>query len=534
MEKSHRVNHEKDRRGKPFVALMMDCASPIRSNENSRDANDLKHDIKSSFQGPIKSLDVILTLKDPRDGQSRQYLSPKSPPCKEKDENDSLSSSASIMTEKGRHVFEIQNMAHSTSPNYSSFFVGSQVVSNPSLQLISRVDPLFFILPYFSPPFHNSCMITNKPTGKEEDGCNKSSTRSGNESLHGSNRNGQGQGQYKWQPWNQICQSNQIPSILLEALLASSSQSDETLLDKSNSSTTTPRPPLQLKHLFQINDTLGPDMILYKFDPSKVMKWLTAKFHRIEARLQLVQPPNDNASNGDIDTGGGAFASSFVVSDRHVTATPSPPSSPTSSTNKKERVGGSGGGDSKPLSPDSNCVAALHILCEYLSPIWTKAFLNHCKANKMANVVHASGLDVNNCANKKIQGDPTKHPSCQTSTNENDSIPSRSRTVVTPPPLPQSKHQSLQSTLTEADKLLQYTMGGGGKQSQDSELGSSSSSGNGIHTLKRKLNASKSVGLKRLEKVNTKGMKSLTSFFGASKKGSTSKSTKKRNISRTS
>mmetsp|Transcript_18941 Transcript_18941/g.33317 ORF Transcript_18941/g.33317 Transcript_18941/m.33317 type:complete len:102 (+) Transcript_18941:148-453(+) len=56
----------------------------------------------------------------------------------------------------------------------------------------------------------------------------------------------------------------------------------------------------------------------------------------------------------------------------------------------------------------------------------------------------------------------------------------------------------------DADALLQYTVGGSGKVITPGEK-------------KEVLNA-QSVGLKRLAKVNTKGMKSMSSFFGASKK----------------
>ena len=510
-------NNEKDRRGKPFVALMDLSPSPP-TNEYPSDALLEKNQSQASLPNP-KSLDVILTLNDPRDGQTRQYLSPKVPSCNGKDgEEDSSSPLLSTTSVKGRHVYEIQSMPHSTSPNYSSFFVGSQVLSNPSLQLISRVDPLFFLLNYFSP------MISSETKKKNED---TTSTSTSGKEENGTNE----KGHYKWQPWNQICQSNQIPPIILQALLASSSVKKNKDLDKNNTNcttTTTTSPPLQLNHLFQINDTLGPDMILYKFHLPKVMKWLLAKLNRIEAGLDLVQPPKDNDASGNTNDSknGGAFASSFVVSNRHVS---------TPSSDKMETMGGGGSStsDQEPSSknPNPNCIAALHILCEYLSPTWTNAFLSHCKANKMGDVVYASGMDMESVTHKQTQGQQTKYSSSPQIVNtDDDSMPPR-RTVVTPPP-PQSTRVSSESTLTEADKLLQYTMGGGGKQSQDGNLGRSpSSSGSNTQTMeKRNLNSSKSMGLKRLEKVNTKGMKSLTSFFGGGKKGTSAsqKNAKKR------
>ena len=87
------------------------------------------------------------------------------------------------------------------------------------------------------------------------------------------------------------------------------------------------------------------------------MKWLTAKFHRIEARLNLAKPPSDNASDEYRH-----WWRSFCVhvcrfGNRHVTARPPSHPSSTTSTNTKEKVLGSSGGDSKSFSPDSNYIA---------------------------------------------------------------------------------------------------------------------------------------------------------------------------------
>ena len=70
----------------------------------------------------------------------------------------------------------------------------------------------------------------------------------------------------------------------------------------------------------------------------------------------------------------------------------------------------------------------------------------------------------------------------------------------------------------DADALLQYTQG------SSSSGGKASSSSDGVTSGKKStVQDAKSVGLKKLAKVNTKGMKSLSSFFGAG--GKTKKTT---------
>ena len=59
----------------------------------------------------------------------------------------------------------------------------------------------------------------------------------------------------------------------------------------------------------------------------------------------------------------------------------------------------------------------------------------------------------------------------------------------------------------DADALYQFSQGGGGNSASVITPGD-----------KKDVKNAQSVGLKRLAKVNKKGMKSLTSFFGASTK----------------
>jgi hypothetical protein len=61
----------------------------------------------------------------------------------------------------------------------------------------------------------------------------------------------------------------------------------------------------------------------------------------------------------------------------------------------------------------------------------------------------------------------------------------------------------------DADALLQYTQGIGAGKAASVTPG---------EMKKKELYNAQSVGLKKLAKVNTKGMKSLSSFFGGTKK----------------
>jgi len=87
------------------------------------------------------------------------------------------------------------------------------------------------------------------------------------------------------------------------------------------------------------------------------------------------------------------------------------------------------------------------------------------------------------------------------------SCQSNNSAVAVTPPNAGKKRSYTDSGMSEADKILQYTMGSGGGGTLDDE-----------DKMKKKKLSLKSVALKRLEKTNTKGMKTMGSFFSVKKK----------------
>jgi hypothetical protein len=70
-----------------------------------------------------------------------------------------------------------------------------------------------------------------------------------------------------------------------------------------------------------------------------------------------------------------------------------------------------------------------------------------------------------------------------------------------------SSSSNIPSThMSEIEKLHQYTMGNGNG-------GEGPSSSSSLLSSKKRKETEQSVGLKKLSKVNTKGMKTMTSFF---------------------
>jgi hypothetical protein len=274
----------------------------------------------------------------------------------------------------------------------------------------------------------------------------------------------------KWQPWDQLVQSKSIPQIVLKGI-----EQDKT----------------QLKHFFVMNDSYGDDLILYKFKQGLALNWLNKKMDRIQTfliqQMNILQEKERIEQSKNI----GAFSSSFHLPPRaeqtreNETTDTSSLSSSTASVPKHDIL----------LSPNDTLAltkSAAQIICEYLSPFWQKKLLVHLQLSEMdlhpvkkaSEVVHIDSI-APTCS-------PTSH-------------------AVTPPSSSSSASQkrSLQQiNISEADKLLQYTMG---------ESSASGDKDKETEAKKKKLEA-KTTALKRLEKVNTKGMKSMMSFFGGATK----------------
>lgn len=452
-------NHATDNNSKSIVALI-----------------DLHHVTPSGIQKFKSNLapTAIVPLPDPSTGIQRQYVSVDS------------------------HIYEVQSLPLAKSPNYSSFFVGSStVVSNPHLHLVHRVDPLFFLLPKFKPT-DNAATTTNK-----------------------------------WQPWNQLVQTYAIPESVLAAI---------------------PPPTLekQLNHLFQVSDQFGDDLILYKFKEEKVLHWLKLKMDRIASTLKESLPPGgdlEDVEKSDEAGATGAFSASFRLSNRN-----------DGSDGNGDETGGNSIRSDEKDDPDTQPNVAIsdsqpsqsqqkqhekqrqediylkhsavQILCEYLSPSWQTLFLQSVQMTE-DDVLSSAVIAKKRRREKLLQSeddDVTTQDSAivgstdsTTPSDDDDDKTSKDPStqsgrdvhpsMVTPP----RRSGDGEKVLSEADKLLQYTMG----------VGSAGGKGNGsMADGVKKVNAAKSFGLKRLAKVNTKGMKSMTSFFGAGVKKKAAKRTK--------
>ena len=137
---------------------------------------------------------------------------------------------------------------------YGSFFLGSRVISNGALHIVTRMDPLYFVL-------HTLSTTTDA----------------------------QQQQQQQWQPLNQL----DIDSVVQEALSHD--------LD-------------QYKHVCAVTK-LGDDLMLYKFSPKKAMKWLVQKqeavLHIVQQQLLHAKQESKESTQQLISQGGGAFSNTF-------------------------------------------------------------------------------------------------------------------------------------------------------------------------------------------------------------------------------
>lgn len=327
----------------------------------------------------------VLPILDPCTGDKRQYLGQK----------------AVKKNTELRHIYEVQSLPHARSSRstYGSFFIDSHVVSNPNLHLVTPMDPLYLLLPYFE---------------------------AGD----------------KWQPWNQIAHSKNIPSEILQAINTD-----------------------QLRHLFKVNDSLGDDMILYKFEKEKALKWLNKKMQKVQNFLAGQFLSNEkNEKNHEIKNVG-AFSSSFHLSES------SEQNDSVIIPNKQNDIASNGVRDLAPSEKEMVHRSAAQVICEYLSDQWKGHFLTN------------RGLAPRSLSEKKQKSNTTESPTTDRKTNLE---------VVTPTSTSSKRPYQSGSIMSEADKLMQYTMGTNEADTQEK-------------SSKKMKEMPKSVGLKRLSKVNTKG-----------------------------
>lgn len=267
----------------------------------------------------------------------------------------------------------------------------------------------------------------------------------------------------KWQPWEQALAG--LPSPILRAL-----NMDQNLNISGVNEVG------QLGHLLDVSDMCGDDLVLCKFSEERTLKWLVIKFNRsveainmhlCEKRRRRVEKKTDLRG---IQGGSGAFSSSFVVAEEKPTEVSE--DNELIASDREVMVGSSTWSNEEEHGVK---VAALQLICDYISNEWK---------SKVCKEVGLNDLDW--LGKKKSQ-------------STNDDVPDTAGE--------KRPRSSWEGTIgqDDADALLQYTQGsGGGKSSSIITPGKKSS-----------VQGAQSVGLKKLAKVNTKGMKSLSSFFGA-------------------
>ena len=214
----------------------------------------------------------------------------------------------------------------------------------------------------------------------------------------------------------------------------------------------------QLAHLLEVSDVFDDDIVC-KFSEKKALAWLNAKFDRsFEAlrkrKLEKKQRLQERKQSGEY----GAFSSSFVMADDSV------------EKKLKDMPDAEGGEAQITLTKDEDHIvriASLQVLSEYLSPSWRM---------KLAESLNLS---------EEVIEKKTKAP---TTSGEKR---------------PRASWEGAVGQ-AEADELLCLTTG--------------QSKATSVTPVEKNVKNAQTVGLKRLAKVNTKGMKSLTSFFGGKKK----------------
>lgn len=311
------------------------------------------------------------------------------------------------------NIYEIQ----SVSPNggkYASFMLGSRFVSNPDLHVMTRVDPLYFVLDYLD---------------------NAASANTNTESGGGA----------KWQPFDQLLKD--LPKPVLTAL-------------NTNLSITTVKEVGQLAHLMDVSDLFDDDIVC-KFNETKALAWLNAKYERsLDAlrgrKLEKKRRMEARKSSGEY----GAFSSSFVLAGNE---TKDVKTESTSNTGKEIKE--------VELTKDEEHalrISALQLISEYIPSSWR---------TKLAQSLNLSEEDIEKKTRTAAAASGEKRP-----------------------------RLSWEGAIgqAEADELLCLTTG--------------QSNATSVTPVEKSVKNAQTVGLKRLAKVNTKGMKSISSFFGGAKK----------------
>ena len=275
------------------------------------------------------------------------------------------------------HLMEIQSLdsdnptaATQKQQQYQSWFVGNTVVSDGKLYVVSRVDPLFWILSLVKSA--RPCLLqgsTNKP---------------------------------QWQPLDQLLSDSHVPEEVL------------TVLDQN-----------QIQHLAATYD-MGDDEMFYKLTMPKCLQWLTRKQEAVERVLQsqllvkLRQEEQEQAMEGN---GEGAFTAGFSLTSS--TSTSDNTVTPDSTTKKHP---------STTLTPTLQQQAkyeSIQIVCQYLTEEWQTTFLNHLDltATKVLQDPQDERL-----VEQKRQRSTTSTPTASSKTSTSNNTTATAVTPVDPTP----------------------------------------------------------------------------------------------------
>jgi len=412
----------------------------------------------------------IVALPDPSTGDARDYLVIPA----------SNTSNSSARDARSVDIYEVQGC---TGPSkYGSYFVGSRVVSDGTLRVATRVDPLFFVLA--------AVEAKMKQAADENTGTSDPKSKTGP----------------RWQPLDQLL-ADVAPTVqdaLRNASTNSALSSDE-VIDK------------QMRNLFHMTDQYGEDMILYKFDEKIALSWLKAKHARALAAAKAgilrasLRDEVQKSESAKLGGGGGAFSSAFNMGDDEeeeekkeeeeataVAVTQSP------SCSQGTTVLSPATADVVMLSKDDEtkaCAAALQLVCEYLSDDWRNKLL------KELAMVEEDLLGPTS-KGKKRKAAPAD------SEDYDDYIDLDAEEDMTKPP---SKWDSGNDAVDKLQQIARGVDGCGGAAGSTNTIMMDEEEREKAKKKEENMNA-KSMGLKKLAKVNTKGMKTLSSFFGGGAK----------------
>ena len=282
----------------------------------------------------------------------------------------------------------------------------------------------------------------------------------------------------QWQPLDQILA--QVPSPVKSAIRQTSNDDNE--IDQMR----------QLCHLFERSDEYGSDMILYKFSKSKTINWLKKKLNRITEKIRqnMLKTKKDaliqtNASG--YSTTNASFNQSFIMFEDEndhdsCKAKCSPAHSSSNAVMNLNNI------KLNTIEEEKLKEGGLQVICEYLSKKWREILIKELGISNDALLSQKERMS-NEC-------------------NKNNS-PKQSG-IVSSPSSGQKRQASWGSSHidVESDKLLQYAMGVANPKNESETKNDK---------MKDTCKNAQSHGLKKLNKGNTKGMKSLSSFFGVKK-----------------